>query len=278
MSTASASLSVQRQTPSTGFTITGLVISGQDREAATVLFKSGLNIVVGASDAGKSHILEQIDHVFGSSATPGRFPENEGYTSTFVGLKGRGGTAEATLRRSMDGGSILLYEAALSAIEGVASSRTLDPFHDVGSSDTVSAFLLELAGLNGRRLRKNALGETVSLTFRFLSHLCFVTEEDMFRKGSPALSANKVQNTQDRAAFSLLLTGRDDGALIAAIKPSIKKTRILAQIDLVAALIADRQAKLREFGQGPETRSPTCGGSMSRSPLQPGRSPASPRR
>ena len=243
---ATPSQALDTKTPPVGITLTGLVISGQAKPDADVPLRAGLNVIVGASDTGKSHILEHIDHVLGAGAPPKRFPENEGYTATFLGVKGRTST-EQTLRRAIDGGDLLLFPAAVNARDGVGSSRTLGAEHDAGSDLNVSSYLLNLIELKGKRLRKNARGETVSLSFRHLAHLCFVSEGDMFRSASPVLSANKPQNTSEAAAFSLLLTGRDGSSLVALPDPKIQKAKIQAQLDLVNTMIGEREANLQNL-------------------------------
>ena len=64
--------------------------------------------------------------------------------------------------------------------------------HNAEKDDNVSNVLLHMIGLNGKRVRKNASGDTQNLSFRNLCHLCLVTEGDIQKQGSPIQSGNLV--------------------------------------------------------------------------------------
>jgi DNA repair ATPase RecN len=49
-------------------TIRHLCFTGPDRETASVTFGHGLNVIYGASETGKSFIVEALDFMLGASA------------------------------------------------------------------------------------------------------------------------------------------------------------------------------------------------------------------
>ncbi len=52
---------------------------GPGRDAAGILFVPGLNVVCGASDTGKSFLVEVIDFLLGGGAELRDIPERVGY-------------------------------------------------------------------------------------------------------------------------------------------------------------------------------------------------------
>jgi len=228
---------------STGFTITGLRITGPGKRPAQVAFRSGLNVIAGASDTGKTHILECIDFMLGASVGPQRFPENRGYTEIFLSLKDKGGN-EITLRRAFDGGALSLYDGSLDVAADSSPTKTLGDRHAANNPDTVSGLLLGLCGLDGKQVRKNQRGVTRSISFRDLAQLTIVSEETMWRRESPILSDNPIDFPVEAAVFDLMLTGTDDAAIVALPDPKIRKAKLEAQLELVRRLIGDRETAL----------------------------------
>lgn len=53
-----------------GLTILELALTGKDTSKASITFEKGLNVITGASDTGKSFILQCIDYMFGAKNPP----------------------------------------------------------------------------------------------------------------------------------------------------------------------------------------------------------------
>ena len=60
-------------------TLTYLAFLGPDKNPASVEFKPGLNVICGASETGKSFIVDSIDFMLGGSAIPRDVEERIGY-------------------------------------------------------------------------------------------------------------------------------------------------------------------------------------------------------
>jgi predicted nuclease with TOPRIM domain len=112
----------------------------------------------------------------------------------------------------------------------------------------VSYALLERTGLTSKVLRRNAAGETRSLSFRDMARLCVVTEEEIQGRGSPLLSGQYTTATGEYATFKLLLTGTDDSALVAARDGAGRREQDVGKLELLDQMIADLQAELDEEG------------------------------
>ena len=126
--------------------------------------------------------------------------------------------------------------------------KTLKWKHSAARQDTLSYALLERTGLTMKVLRKNAPGETRSLSFRDMARLCVVTEEEIQGCGSPLLSGQYTTATGEYSAFKLLLTGTDDSALVAAREESGRRDQGTGKIELLDQMIADLHAELDEEG------------------------------
>lgn len=77
------------------FYIKSVIVTGIDHEPSIVEFSDGLNLVVGPSNSGKSHIMKCIDYMFGfaeSAKHPFSFNMNWGYTHIKMVLETAHGT------------------------------------------------------------------------------------------------------------------------------------------------------------------------------------------
>src|SRR5215510_11874570 len=91
-----------------GFKLRHLVFYGPGREPAAVHFGSGLNAIYGASDTGKSFIVEAIDFMLGGKPPLRDIPERVGYDRILLGIETYAGEAY-TIFRSIEGGRFRLY-------------------------------------------------------------------------------------------------------------------------------------------------------------------------
>jgi hypothetical protein len=100
--------------------------------------------------------------------------------------------------------------------------------------------------MNNKRLRSNAKGETKSLSFRNLSHLCIVSEDDIQKQGSPIESNQVILKTAEYSMFKFLLTGVDDSALIAESKKEELSQDTISKIAFIEELLADYKKRIGE--------------------------------
>lgn len=231
----------------TGFQLRRLQITGLNVADAEIEFGPGLNVVSGASDTGKSYLVETIDFMLGGGMPPRQIPESRGYDKARLSIIAHDGRG-FELTRALQGGDFLLAELGA---PGTAGPVTLGSRHSASTEENISTFLLRLVGLDGKRVRKNAQNELQNLSFRNLAHLVVIDEESIIKKGSPIHTGESTQRTVQASIFKLLLTGQDDSALIAAKKPIIAKAELEAQIALLDQLIADYERELGGSTQDP---------------------------
>jgi predicted ATP-dependent endonuclease of OLD family len=149
-----------------GFQFRSLQLTGPGLSPARVEFRAGLNVISGASNAGKSFIFNALDFACGAAGPLGRIPESDGYNEVEVVIEDSEGI-QFSLRRSSAGGGyhlVNLNEPELQPIILGERFNRSDP-------NNISSFLLKLTGLEGKKVRKNAENELQDLSFRNLSHL-----------------------------------------------------------------------------------------------------------
>jgi len=196
--------------------LTHLTAVGPAVPTATIEFGTGLTVVYGASDTGKSYIAEAIDFVMGSSKLK-QIPEAEGYTHLLLGITFPNGQS-VTLARTMTGNTtdrkIAVYSGKHSQVPIEPPDMHLAAKHNPRSTQNVSRYLLAQIGLDGKLVRRNAQNECRPLSFRDLARLCIIDETDMQSKTSPILSGQHVNATVEKAVFKLLVDGHDDSGLV----------------------------------------------------------------
>lgn len=235
-----------------GLRIRHIAFHGPNREPAVLEFGAGLNLLYGASDTGKSFVVEAIDFMLGGKTALRDIPERVGYDRVLLGIETMDGE-QFTLSRSADGGHFRLFTGLyLEPPPADTEARELADQHSDRSADNLSSFLLEKCGLNAKRVRRNKRGDTNSLSFRNLARLMIVTETEITSQRSPLTDGNPTADTPNFATFKLLLTGVDDSALIAQKAATPEDQTREAQIDLLDQLIAEYRDRIKELAKQPK--------------------------
>lgn len=235
-----------------GFHLRFLGFFGPQKPPATITFSVGLNVIYGASNTGKSFIVEAIDFMLGGKPPLRDIPERVGYDLVLLGFE-TFDKKSFTLWRSMDGGSFRLYKDLFQVPPtNDVPYTTLDAKHSDKNDTNLSSFLLGLCGLRGKRIRKNLQNETVSLSFRNIARLMIVDETEITEQRSPLIDSNPINNTPNLATFKLLLTGADDSALVASNKSEPEELSREAQLHLLDQLLGDYRDRLKELTKNPK--------------------------
>lgn len=85
-----------------GIEIKKLVLQGEGKQDAILTFKTGLNVVAGASDTGKSFAYECINYAFGSTDIPAKPNEVAGYNEVLLEIVDKLSKQTITLKRSLN--------------------------------------------------------------------------------------------------------------------------------------------------------------------------------
>ncbi|MEE9383622.1 MAG: AAA family ATPase, partial [Nannocystaceae bacterium] len=230
-----------------GFRVSRLRVVGPDVETAEVKFAVGLNVISGPSDTGKTYVLQCIDFALGAKDPPKSFREAEGYDRVLLAITPWGSRSTFTIERSLRGGDVLLHEGEPDPFKPKESARKLKSKHDAKKDDNLSAFLLALCDLSGKRLRSNARGDTKSLSFRNLARLTIIDETTIIAERSPIHSGRPTDKTPESAIFRLLLTGVDDSSLVASADPKLERVRRAGRSEVLEDLAIQAQTEIERL-------------------------------
>jgi len=227
-----------------GLQLRHLIAVGRDKQPARVDFAKGLNVIYGAANTGKTHILHLIDFALGASAPPEAPPEQLGYEGVLLGVDSLDGKTW-TFCRSLQGGDIR-------KLEGLSD---VWPLEDVGellgathrSPNSLSKFLLNTVGMLGVRLRRNARGDLQDLSFRNLAHLVLISEGKIQSEVSPVETSQYVARTVEFSLFKYLLTGVDDSSIQVSDRHQRDRVRTAAKLELLDAQIAQAEQSIKSL-------------------------------
>ncbi|MEV4733128.1 hypothetical protein [Saccharopolyspora sp. NPDC049426] len=217
-------------------TLLHLTFVGPGKQSAVVEFGRKLTVIYGASDTGKSYIVEAIDYMLGASKLKD-IPEASGYSHVLLGMR-LPSNQTVTLCRSLSGKQVDLYEGDVRSLDVERPTKTLPVKHSA-KSENLSRYLLSCVGADQRNLLKNQRGETLSLSFRYFAALSVVNETRMASQTSPVLtSGQKTSATAERSAFRYMLTGDDDSGRVSRTS-DLEKRVSKGKLDLLDQVIAD---------------------------------------
>jgi len=228
-------------------TLRHLCFTGPDKTPANLYFGPGLNLVYGASETGKSFILEAINFMLGAKELRD-IPERNGYERIWLGLETSSGD-QFTLERSPQGGSLRCYNGLIeSPPEEEEPHQVLSAKHNPTNEDNVSTFLLKRIGLADKKLLySKRRGVTHNLSFRNLVPLLLVSEQDIQKRESPIYGGQRTEETKEKALFKLLLSGVDDSAVEPEQDKIERKISDSAKAEVIDRLIDESREKLKSL-------------------------------
>jgi hypothetical protein len=219
-----------------GFRLKSLRLLSPIEPAAEATFGPGLNVVTGASNTGKSFMVELIKFALGKQSMDKRIPEAESYDRVRLTIETHDGRTFSIVRGLMGGdahvwkGDSDVPPEATSAVSARGSSK-----------GSLPGLLLELTGLENKRI-KNKQAETRPLTFRDLRKLVVMDEERIISSKSPAQTGEAMDRTGDAAAFTLVLTGVDDSAMVVAEQEEDRREERRREAEKISFMIGELRA------------------------------------
>jgi len=220
------------------FYIKRVTVTGSGKKDATLEFTSGLNIVYGLSNTGKTCVLKCIDFLFGSSNLP--FDESTGYTAVkmvVVSLNGK-----ITFERKLGENKI----AVASSDENIESGK----YNAKSGNPIISSVWLRLIGVEeDHQIIKNENFKTKKLTWRTFLHMFLIKEEDVSQEASILLPKLPQENTAFLSSLLFLITDKDFSEFDEREEKKIKEARKKAvekYINKELSDLAEQRDKLNE--------------------------------
>jgi hypothetical protein len=219
-----------------------LTFTGPNKAAAEITFKSGLNILYGPSNTGKSSIVDAIDFMFGRERLLVEKPEHEGYERVLMGLSFAEGD-DYTLVRSIQGGDFECFEGLFHARPSDIEPEILKVKRPTKKIRTISSFIFESLNIGKKKFKKNAKNDVVSLTLRNSIALALINETEIQKEGSPYFHQGFTKVTEEASRLKFFLTGVDDSSLL----PEEKEKKVVsraAKVELLAELIKETEEEI----------------------------------
>lgn len=186
-------------------TLKSLSVTGSSVEVARVGFGEKLTVIHGASDTGKSYVLDLLDFILGGK-TMRHIDEARDYVEVELAWITADGQ-EVTFRRRLDDKKIWMKK-------GDGTEAPLKIQHSSLSEDNVSRVMLMSAGMDGWVAISNQNGDTANVSFRDILHLTMGSEEKLFSKAAPFSTGNFPASTKEKSIVRCVLTGESDPAQV----------------------------------------------------------------
>ncbi|WP_224277796.1 hypothetical protein [Nocardioides lacusdianchii] len=221
-----------------------LTAVGADLPPASVEFAPRLTVIYGASETGKTYVIDALDFMLGGRELR-EVPEAAGYRLMLLGVELDDGHV-LTLARDLRGGRVSVFDEDLRTLPNRLPDRDLLGQHHKDNPDTISYFFLDQLGIAGAKLRKNVRNQVQSMSLRNIAHLVLVDEERMQSRVTPVESGNPTSRTAERSAFKLLLEGEDDSSLTEADDAAAFRRVNHGQVEVLDRAIEQVRSQMTE--------------------------------
>ncbi|MDO4492016.1 MAG: AAA family ATPase [Lachnospiraceae bacterium] len=183
------------------FYIKKLIVTGDSKDASSVEFGPGLNIIHGPSNCGKSYIADCVDYMFGGKQM--RIPADLGYDMITMIVSSEKG--DITLRRSFDSNDI-----EVSSLDYRIDSGTYTAGKGSKKKLNISLLWLKLIGImEPTKIIQTAGMKTQQLTLRTFYHMLLIDENAVFQRKSILLPTQVTGETAFKTALLYLITGNN---------------------------------------------------------------------
>lgn len=232
----------------TGFILKELRIVGDSLNNASVIFEKGVNVITGPSNVGKSYIFQCINYMFGASKPPKPIKEARAYEFIYLEIKDSK-NAQFTLLTDLKGGNFKLYNSTIDDIKETDKFKILNRKHNPASEKTISAFLLKLNNLSGKKIRTNKSGKTRQVSYRDIVKFSMINETRITTEDSIVVH-NERDKTIESSVLKLIATGKDDSSIIAPLSPNQIANR-KGKLEILKEFISDNTNELKAFKTEP---------------------------
>lgn len=206
------------------FHISKLVVSGDGKDDAIIDFASGLTVISGPSNSGKSCILNCIDYCFGGGDRP--LDESFGYERVRLELSSQ--EEKVSISRCFgsnqaDVMSTVSYVESGTYFAGRGKSKRLQ---------SLSSVWLSLIGIEEEpAVIKNKHFKTNTMSWRMLSPLFFLDEEKVDTKASALLPRESTAKTSLLSSLIYLIEGKALSGFDVNDSAEIKEAKVQAVKD-----------------------------------------------
>ncbi len=213
--------------------IHSIQFSGESVETVSVDFSSRVKVITGASNTGKSFLVDSIDYMLGKDSID-KIDQSKPYSELSLQLSLN--SEPYTLFRGFPSKQLELYTGHIRAKQ--KKFHVTD--YKVGTLKkgevNINDFFLTRWPIRNIKLAKNLSAEKVNLSIRLLSKIICSSEDKIFDKDSP-IEGESFEKTTNRHVFNYLLTGTDDSLFEELINRDKFHGEKSGRVDLLVELI-----------------------------------------
>ncbi|MFK3866563.1 hypothetical protein [Pseudoalteromonas rhizosphaerae] len=176
---------------------------GNNVKPRGVNFNKNVKIINGASNTGKSFLVESLEYMLGKESID-QIDESKQYTEIL--LKVTLNSEDYTFLRSFNSKVVDVFRGHIDQIKSFKVFSSLKIGSLKKGEQSFSTFLLKEWHQEDIELVKNLSAKKAKLTIRLLSNIYISEEDKIISKHSPIESGIRDEKTTNRALFTYLLT------------------------------------------------------------------------
>ena len=224
------------------FYISKIKIEGENKKTVNIKLTKGLNVILGSSDCGKSHLYKIIYFVLGGSKAPDEeqtIPESRGYNTYYLEITGE--NKVYTLKRNRISKSTLyIYDTNIININDKTKVKDI-------INSKISSELLKKLGIKERKIL-HRLDKIGNLTISNYKKLFFVNEDDVSAENqSPILSMQHTEAARGRSIFKCFLDNSDYSSFNNQTSNEILKTSQQYTKEYIKTLLNEAEKRQKVF-------------------------------
>lgn len=206
-------------------------VSGHEKRSAVLIFVAGLNVIAGASDTGKSYVIQCLQFVLGASKLPKPIKESRGYEQVEVTFFDAEDGVFSVKRKLEEGAETILTRASDSSV------LRLKGKHRKGFENFSNRFLRKFSLHDKLLLKSKENLTTQSLSLRTFENVLIVDETRIVAAYSPLGTGQRGEQTLELSMLRALLTGADDSGAKVAKGSADSQGTINKKISILEELI-----------------------------------------
>lgn len=209
--------------------------------SSSINFDTPIYVLNGASNTGKSFLVESIDYMLGKEKID-KIDEAHKYDE--IQLKISLNDKPFTLYRKFSDSNFEIYNGFLDERD----SEKFKSFYKVGKPTkkikNINDFFLGEMQLSDKVISSNLWAEKSNLTIRLLSRIIFSKEEKIISSISPVEEGDRTEKSANRNVFKFLLTGVDDTSANTITRESDFKVERMGRLGALEDVIKQLESNL----------------------------------
>lgn len=224
------------------FYISKIRIEGKNKKTVNIELTKGLNVILGSSDCGKSHLYKIIYFVLGGSKAPDEeqtIPESKGYDTYYLEITGK--NKVYTLKRNrISKSKLYIYDTDIIGINDKTKVKDI-------TNSKISSELLKKLGIKERKIL-HRLDKIGNLTISNYKKLFFVNEDDISAENqSPILSVQHTEAARGRSIFKCFLDDSDYSSFNNQTNNEILETSQQYTKEYIKTLLNEAEKRQKAF-------------------------------